>query len=295
MKTHHLLLAVLITAIWGMNFSVIKLGLLEVDPFILAGLRFLLCALPALFFIAKPDVKWRWLIGYGLVFGVGLWGMVNLAIRLGLSAGVASLLLQFSALFTLVLGGWVFREPLSRYQWAGIAIALTGLLCIIFLTDGSVSLPGLGCVLVAAVAWSVANILYKKADTRQVFAFLIWSSLFAPIPLFILAYAVNGWSGFHGLLAHTHGITLLSILFQAYPNTLFGYWVWNALLKRYPVSTVAPLSLLVPVFGLLGSFWIFDEPLSALKLAALLIIISGLSTGLYGARLRQAWRGRTVP
>jgi O-acetylserine/cysteine efflux transporter len=116
-----------------------------------------------------------------------------------------------------------------------------------------------------------------------------------PIPLFILAYAVNGWSGFHGLLAHTHGITLLSILFQAYPNTLFSYWVWNALLKRYPVSTVAPLSLLVPVFGLLGSFWIFDEPLSALKLAALLIIISGLSTGLYGARLRQAWRGRTAP
>ena len=59
MKTHHLLLAVLITAIWGINFSVIKLGLQEVDPFILAGIRFLLCALPALFFIAKPDVKWR--------------------------------------------------------------------------------------------------------------------------------------------------------------------------------------------------------------------------------------------
>lgn len=84
-------------------------------------------------------------------------------------------------------------------------------------------------------------------------------------------------------------------MFQVYPNTLFGYWVWNALLKRYPVSTVAPLSLLVPVFGLLGSFWIFNEPLSALKLAALLIIVSGLSTGLYGARLMQAWRRRTVP
>ena len=292
MKTHHLLLALLITAIWGINFSVIKLGLKEVDPFVLAGIRFLLCALPALFFIAKPAVKWRWLIGYGLVFGVGLWGMVNLGIRLGLSAGVASLVLQFSALFTLLLGSWAFREPLSRSQSAGIVIALTGLSCIIFLTDGSVSALGLGCVLLGAIAWSLANILYKKADSQQVFAFLIWSSLFAPIPLFILSYAVNGLSGFHGLLTHAHGTTLLSILFQVYPNTLFGYWVWNVLLKRYPVSTVAPLSLLVPVFGLLGSFWIFDEQLSALKLAALLIVVSGLTIGLYGARLMQAWRGR---
>lgn len=294
MRLHHLLLAVLITAIWGMNFSVIKLGLQDVDPFMLAGIRFLLCALPALFFIAKPAVKWRWLIGYGVLFGVGLWGMVNLAITLGVSAGVASLLLQFSALFTLLLGGWAFREPLSRYQLAGIAVALGGLLCIIFLTDGSVSPIGLVCVLVAAIAWSMANILYKKANSRQVFAFLIWSSLFAPIPLFILAYAVNGLSGFQVLIAHTSGTMLLSILFQVYPNTLFGYWVWNALLKRYPVSTVAPLSLLVPVFGLLGSFWIFDEQLSALKLAALFIIVSGLATGLYGARLMQAWRSRSA-
>ncbi|KAE9771211.1 EamA family transporter, partial [Escherichia coli] len=101
MKLPHLLLAVLITAIWGVNFSVIKLGLHSVDPFILAGIRFTLCALPALFFIKKPDVPWRYLISYGLVFGVGLWGMVNLGIKAGLSAGIASLVLQFSAFFTL--------------------------------------------------------------------------------------------------------------------------------------------------------------------------------------------------
>ncbi|MSE17952.1 EamA family transporter, partial [Pantoea agglomerans] len=109
MKLTHLLLAVMITAIWGVNFSVIKLGLQAVDPFILAGIRFTLCALPALFFIKKPDVPWRYLISYGLVFGIGLWGLVNLGIKTGLSAGIASLLLQFSAFFTLLLGGWVFK------------------------------------------------------------------------------------------------------------------------------------------------------------------------------------------
>lgn len=285
MKLTHLLLAVMITAIWGVNFSVIKLGLQAVDPFILAGIRFTLCALPALFFIKKPDVPWRYLISNGLVFGIGLWGLVNLGIKTGLSAGIASLLLQFSAFFTLLLGGWVFKERLSRYQLAGCGLACTGLLSIFFITDGSVTFSGMLLVLAGAVAWSIANIINKKAGTRQVFAFLVWSSAFAPIPLFLLDGLVNGSAGYHALFTQLDVKAVLSILFQVYPNTLLGYWVWNWLLKHYPVSTVAPLSLLVPVFGILGSVAIFGETVSPQKIAALLLIVAGLAVGLYGQRV----------
>jgi O-acetylserine/cysteine efflux transporter len=239
MKVHHLLLAILITAIWGVNFSVIKLGLTAVDPFILAGIRFTLSALPAIFFIPKPDVQWRYIFGYGLVFGIALWGIVNLGIKSGLSAGIASLVLQFSAFFTILLGSWVFKEKVSRYQLAGILIALGGLLSIIFIADGSVTATGLVLVLLGAVAWSVANVINKKARTRQVFAFLVRSSAFSPIPLFLLDYAVNGTSGYTALVDQLDYKAVLSILFQVYPNTLFGYWIWNSLLKQYPVSTVA--------------------------------------------------------
>lgn len=294
MKTDHLLLAVLITAIWGVNFSVIKLGLHAIDPFILAGIRFTLCAVPALFFIKKPDVPWRYLIGYGLVFGIGLWGMVNLGIKTGLSAGIASLLLQFSAFFTLLLGGWVFKERLSRYQIAGFALACTGLGSIVFITDGSVTFSGMLLVLAGALAWSIANIINKKAGTRQVFAFLVWSSAFAPIPLFLLDGLVNGTAGYSALIHQFDSRALFSILFQVYPNTLFGYWVWNWLLKRYPLSTVAPLSLLVPVFGILGSVVIFGETVSAAKIVALLLIIAGLTVGLYGERARRYVRLRAA-
>lgn len=287
MKLSHLLLAVLITAIWGVNFSVIKLGLHAVDPFLLAGIRFTLCALPAILFIKKPDVPWRYLIGYGLVFGIGLWGLVNLGIQAGLSAGIASLLLQFSAFFTLLLGSLVFRERLSRYQIAGGLIACAGLLSIFFITDGSVTISGVLLVLAGAIAWSVANIISKRAGTRQVFAFLVWSSAFAPLPLFLLDGVVNGMAGYRALHSHADSLALLSILFQAYPNTLLGYWVWNGLLKRYPVSTVAPLSLLVPVFGILGSVAIFGETLSTQKIVALLLIVTGLAVGLYGPRLAR--------
>lgn len=286
MKLSHLLLAILITAIWGINFSVIKIGLSSVDPFILAGIRFTLCALPALFFIKKPDVPWRYIIGYGLVFGIGLWGLVNLGIKAGLSAGIASLLLQFSAFFTILLGSVVFKESLTRYQIAGFALACTGLLSIVFITDGSVTFSGTLLVLAGAIAWSIANIIIKRSATKQIFAFLVWSSAFSPLPLFLLDWLVNGSNGYTALVSHVDYRAVLSILFQVYPNTLFGYWVWNSLLKQYPISTVAPLSLLVPVFGILGSMAIFGEAISSLKILALLLIISGLVVGLYGYRLR---------
>lgn len=290
MKLHHLLLAILITAIWGVNFSVIKLGLNAVDPLILAGIRFTLCALPALFFIRKPDVKWRYIISYGLVFGIGLWGLVNLGIKTGLSAGIASLLLQFSAFFTILLGSLVFKESLNRYQIAGFTLACTGLLSIVFITDGSVTLFGTLLVLAGAIAWSIANIINKHSGTKQIFAFLVWSSAFSPIPLFLLDWLVNGANGYTVLVNHLDARSVLSILFQVYPNTLFGYWVWNSLLKQYPISTVAPLSLLVPVFGILGSMVIFGEDVSSVKILALLLIISGLAVGLYGHRLTSFFR-----
>ncbi|MFA3762570.1 EamA family transporter [Yersinia sp. 2466 StPb PI] len=285
MKLTDFLIALCITAIWGANFSVIKLGLIAADPLILAGIRFTLCALPAVLFIKKPDTSWRYIIGYGLLFGIGLWGIVNLGIKAGVSAGIASLVLQFGAFFTMILGALLFREKLSRYQCIGIAVALLGLISIIFISDGSVTPTGLILVLCGAVVWGLVSIIIKKANTKQVFAFLVWSSLFSPIPLFLLSYLFNGSSGFTELATQFDVTTLFSILFQVYPNTLFAYWIWNSLLTKYPVSVVAPLSLLVPIFGLLGSVMIFSESIPAAKIVAMILIISGLIIGLYGRRL----------
>ncbi|KPX08973.1 EamA family transporter [Pseudomonas syringae] len=292
MKPLHIALAVLVMAIWGINFSVIKLGLTNVDPLILAGLRFSLCALPAIFFVRRPNVPWRYLIGYGLVFGIGLWGIVNLGIKAGLSAGIASLVLQFSAFFSILLGSWVFREALNRFQILGMLIALSGLLSVILISDGSVSLLGMLLVLVGALSMSVANIINKKANTRDVFAFLVWSSAFSPIPLFALDYAINGSVGYIMFANHIGTTAVLSILFQVYPNTLFAYWIWNSLLKTYPISTVAPLSLLVPIFGMLGSVVIFNEHMSTGKVLAVLLIVAGLGVGLYGRRIFDGLIGR---
>ena len=144
---------------------------------------------------------------------------------------------------------------------------------------------GVLLVLAAAVSWSAANIVIKKAHPDRVLAFLLWSSLFSPLPLLVLDVAFHGFGGLRALPAQLDGRTISSILFQVYPVTMFGYSVWNSLLKRYPVSAVAPLSLLVPVFGLAGSVLIFHEAVPAAKITALALIVGGVVVGLYGPRV----------
>ena len=269
-------LAILITAIWGVNFSVIKIGLSSLDPFTLAGLRFLLCALPLVFFIKKPDVSMKYVVVYGLTFGVGLWGMVSLGIHFGVSAGMASLVLQMSAFLTVFMGVLFLKDSIDKIKILGFIIAIIGIGFIASVTDGSVTMLGLALVLLGALAMSVTTIVVKISGAKRIFSFIIWSSLFSPIPLFVLAYFTQGQNVFSDFAANVDGKAIFSILFQVYPTTLFGYWVWNSLIDKYQVSRVAPLSLLVPIFGLLGSFFIFNEQVGLEKMIAGALIMTGL-------------------
>jgi len=279
------LLGVLITFIWGLNFSVIKLGLISLDPFMLTAFRFMLCAFPLVFFIKKPDIKMSYMISYGLFFGVGLWGMVTLGIYFGISAGVASLVLQSSVFFTIIFGALILNEKINNFKKFGFIFALLGLGLIISLTDGSVTIIGIIFILIGSISWSIANILVKKSGVKEVFSFIIWSSLFSPIPLFILAYLTQGSIVYIDFFEDLDYIAVFSILFQVYPTTLIGYWVWNLLLIKYPVSSVAPLALLVPIFGLLGSYFIFNEEIGTLKILACIFIMLGLVVNVFGQRL----------
>lgn len=287
MKQNDFLLALFITFIWGVNFSVIKLGLIDLDPFILSGMRFLLCALPLVFFIKRPKVHIKYLISYGLLFGVGLWGIVSLGIYFGISAGMASLVLQMSAFLTVILGAVILNETIDLSKKIAFAIALFGLVLIISVTDGSVTTLGLILVLIAAVSLSLTNIIVKKAQTKNLFSFMVWSSLFSPIPLFVLAYLTNGEIVFTNFFENLTNTAIFSILFQVYPTTLLGYWIWNTLIHKYPVSSVAPLSLLIPIFGIAGSYFIFDEKIGLIKIVASFLIIFALAINTFGKRFLE--------
>ena len=285
MSNKDFIIAIAITFMWGINFSFIKLGLGSLNPFMLAGLRFFLCSIPLVFFIKKPDVKFIYIVLYGLFLGVGLWGVLYLGMHFGISAGVASIVLQLGVFFTVILSYIILKEKIDIYNKIGFVLALIGVLIVFLVTDGTVTVLGMAFVILSAVSWALLNIILKKAKTKDVFAFLIWSTLFPPIPLFLLAYFMQGDIVFINFFENIDTKAIISITFQVYPTTILGYWVWNSLLTKYPVSIVSPLSLLVPIFGLLGSFVFFHEEIGIYKIVASLIILLGLVINTFGSRI----------
>src|ERR1700744_950571 len=179
MKPRDLILGILVTLIWGSNFSVIEVGLRDLDPFLLTGLRFALTAFPLILFLPRPrDVPLLSLAAYGLLFGVGLWWVVNLAMSKGMSPGLSSLVLQFSAFFTVILSAVVLRERMRVPQMVGMLVAAAGLLVVIHATSGTSTTLGVVLVLLAAVSWSVCNLIVKRHKPKDMMAFVAWSSVF---------------------------------------------------------------------------------------------------------------------
>ena len=271
------LLLVLLMALWGFNFSVIKLGVNNIDPFLLTALRFTLAVLPLIFFIRRPNVPWRYLMAYGLTFGVGVWGLTTLSVGAGLSSGLASLLLDMSVISSLLVGRYLLKEQVTVSKVLGSILALIGLGIIIWNQDGTVTVLGLALVLSASVFWSVNGLIVKRSGTREIFAFNIWGMAFAPVPLLLLAMAVSGPSSVAQSITDINSSVLFSAAFQAYPTTLLGYWFWNKMIVKYSVSSVAPMTLLVPVFALIGGYLFFGESLDAAQSIAAIVILLGVA------------------
>ena len=255
-------LIILVMAIWGVNFSMIRLGVSETEPLLVAAMRFICATFPLIFFVRRPNVPWRYFVGYGVVFGTGIWGMASCSITFGLSSGMASVLLQTDVITTVLVGVWLYKEPLSNRMKSGIGIALLGLVIAVTYTNGNVTLLGTLLIFIAAVCWPLAGVIMKRANTTQTFAFNLWGMLFAPLPLIGLSLALNGLDVFVVTYQNWTINSWVSVLFQAYPTTVFGYWVWNKMLLKYPMSQMAPLTLLVSVFALMSGYFVFDEQLS---------------------------------
>jgi len=279
MRLKDLLLGLSIMCLWGFNFSVIKLGADQINPILLTTLRFTFAVLPVIFFIKRPKVKLRYLVGYGVTFGVGVWGMMTSAITLGVSAGMAGVLMDLSLIASLLIGWLVLKEKISPRQSVGAGLILLGAVVSLSLEDGSVPLAGLLLVLIGALSWAVIGLIVKLANTQQIFAFSVWGMLFAPLPLAALALISYGPEVFIALPEQMNGSVWFSVVAQAYPTTLLGYWLWNRLITQYPLSTVAPLTMLTPVFGLLGSMIFHGETISDTKLLACALILTGFLIG----------------
>jgi len=283
----HLLLALAVVAIWGSNFVVIKYALHTLPPMTLAVLRFSFALVPACFFLRRPAVGWRNLAGYGVLIGVGQFGLLYLAMRSQISPGLASLVVQTQVFFTLLLAVRIRKEKVLGMQWLGLALAAGGVAVIASHTDGSTTPLGLAMILAAAFCWACANLLTQRAGRIDMLAYVVWSSAFAVPPLLLLALLIDGPRQMADGVAASGLGTWAAVLWQSVGNTLFGYGVWSWLLARHPAGRIVPMALLVPVFGMGSAAALLGEPLPAWKLIAAALVLAGLAINLFGPRLLQ--------
>lgn len=283
MPVSHLLLALAVVAVWGTNFVVIKWGLAELPPFLLASLRFALSSLPFVLFIRRPTTAWWRLAAFGVLLGAGQFGLLFLAMKADISPGLASLVVQAQVFITIVLAGLKVKPA----QLAAFALALAGMGWIAWQArqgGAGVSLLGVGLVLSAATCWSVANLVARGAGKVDALGFMVWSSLFALPPLVAMSLAFEGSaSQLVGVAWAASGAAWATVAWQAVGNTLFGYGAWNWLLARHPPATVTPAALLVPVFGMGASALVLGEGLPAWKLGAAGLVMTGLALNLWAA------------
>ncbi len=283
----HLLLALAVVAVWGTNFVVIKLALGHLPPLLFAALRFTLAALPAVLFLPRPAVSWGNLAAYGLLIGVGQFGVMFIAMHGHITPGLASLVIQLQVFFTIGLAMYFSGERLLRVQWLALLLASGGIGIIVAHTDGSTSLLGLGLMLLAALCWAGGNLVARQAGRINMLAYVVWSSLFAAPPLVALSLLLEGWPAIsHGLQA-ADTWTWLAVAWQALGNTLFGYAAWAWLLARHPAASITPTALLVPLFGMGGAALWLGEDLPVWKLGAATLVIAGLALNLLWPQVRN--------
>ncbi|MCX2180003.1 EamA family transporter [Streptomyces sp. SKN60] len=287
MRPAHVALAALVAAVWGVNFVVIEIGLDHFPPLLFSALRFLVAALPAVFFVGRPKVAlgapptpggpWGRIVGVGLALGVAKFGLLFTGMSLGAPAGLSSLILQVQAVFTALFAFLALGERPGRVKVLGMGVALAGIGVAAVDEGTSGPLTGFVLVIAAAVCWGVSNVLTRKAAPPDPLNFMVWVSTVPVLPLLALSLLLEGpdrdLAALRGLDWTGAGV----IVYVAWVTTVFGFGAWGWLLRRHPASSVAPFSLLVPVFGMSSAALFLGEPVSPLRWCAAALLVGGVA------------------
>ncbi|KTD39472.1 integral membrane protein [Legionella moravica] len=292
MPISHILLALLVVLVWGINFIFVKWGLDEMSPLLLCALRFLMASVPAVFFIKPPAVPFRIIAAYGLVMFALQFALLFIGMQVGMTPGMASLLMQVQVFFSIFFAIIFIGEAPTAGQLVGALVSFSGIGLVAMHFDSNVSLPGFLFIMGAAATWGIGNLITKQIKTNNLISVIVWGSFVACFPMFLLALLFEGPGSFSYTYEHLSWKGCASLAYIVYVSTWIGYGVWNWLISRYPVGMIVPFTLLVPVVGMLGSILILGEPFQLWKLEAGLLVISGLCINILSTRFLMA---KTLP
>jgi O-acetylserine/cysteine efflux transporter len=276
MRPVHVALAVLVAAVWGLNFVVIELGLEDFPPLLLSSLRYLLASLPLLLIGGRAGIPWKWILAVGGAIGVVKFSLLFVGMDVGMPAGLASLVLQVQAFFTVGFAIVLLGERPRPAVAAGLALATAGLALVASGLDGLATPAGFALVIGAAAAWGIGNVAIKRAAPADPLRFMTWICVVPPLPLLALSLAFEGPGRVGDALAGIDLGGIAAVAYIAFAATTLGWGLWAFLLRHYSAGTVAPFSLLVPVFGLGFAALLLGEAMTVRTVIAAVLVVAGV-------------------
>jgi O-acetylserine/cysteine efflux transporter len=290
--TRDLVSALFVVLIWGTNFVAMKVGLRNLTPFQMGAARYVFAVLPLIIFIRPPKLPVKWIIAYGLCQGVGQFGLLFLSLKVGMSASLASVILQTQVFFTAFFGFVLLHERASRALQAGLLLAAAGLVCfgMNYVEPGhagGTTAGGFLLCLAGAAMWAASNIVVRRAQQAtpqfDVISFMVWCSLVPIVPFVLLSLAFDDPSTRWQWTAAPF-TTWIAVAYLGWMATILGYAMWTRLLKRHPVNRVAPFSLGVPVVGISAGMLMLGDTITGWQWAGIALIVLSLMCTMFGGR-----------
>jgi len=285
LKPRHIALALLVMVVWGFNFAASKIGLEQLPPMLLVGLRFALVALLLAPFARLPRGRWGRLIALSFTLGLLHFPLMFLGLR-DIDAATAAITVQLQVPFAALIAGFVLKDTFGWRRTAGLAIAVAGVAVI----AGEPRLEGrtlaLAMIVVACLVWAVANIQIKLLGDIDGITLNAWLAILATPQLALASLVFE--RGQLEALAAADWRAAFSVAYQAVAVVVVGYGIWFRLLRSYQVNQTMPFTLLVPLFGVLSGVLVLGEPLTSWILAGGALTVAGVAIIV----LRPAYAGR---
>lgn len=295
MSGRDLLASLAVVVIWGLNFVAMKFALHDFTPFQLGAARYVAAVLPLVFLVSRPRLPPKWLVLYGLFQGVGQFGFLFLALQAGMTAALASVLMQTQVFFTAILAFFLLHETPGPALRMGLLLAALAIVCFAmnFVAAGpetarAVTVFGFILNLGAAAMWATSNIVVRRLQqTGQAYdavGLVVWGSLTPILPFMALSAMFDppgvAWRWMQAGLG-----SWLAVAYLGWIATVTAYGLWTGLLKRHAANRVAPFSLGVPVVGLSAGMLVLGETVSAWQWAGIVLVIAALACVMFGPRL----------
>lgn len=287
MTPKHYLIILAVITIWGINFLFMRFALDDIPPMVLGMLRFVGVLLPAIFFVKRPDVAWRWLILYGLTISFGQFSLVFLALTFGFATGLSALVLQAQVFLTVLFARIFLKEPVRANHLMGMLLAGIGLFMIgVGQYQGNLSLWSGLPVLGASLSWAFGNIVVKKIGAVDALSLVVWGNVSTLLAFVLACVGLYGVVGTAEYVANLSTLGVVSVAFLAYVSSLVGYTGFGYLLARHSAGKVVPFILLVPVIALLSGMVVLGERLGAWHWAGIGVVMAGLLWHMFGGRVK---------